>query len=800
MLRHYLKISFRSIWKDKVYSLINIIGLTIAIACCFLFIFWIRYELSFEKDHVNADRIYVVLEAEIRSDQIKKHIKLQPPVFRELKADYPFVEEVTCVSIERLHYSTENKNRLMLSIAFSYPELLTIFPLKCVAGTMEGIKQNKKGRLISEAAAINYFGSAINAVGKTFYSEFDNITIEGVVALPLNSHLQFDLLIIDETNAILDYSGGVHYMLVKKNYKLANSDNYLSEKKQAEISKSLSKIQNTRYTYLFQPLKDVHLYSDSTTEHIPHSSYYGDYKQVRLFGIITLLILLLAIINYVNTSTARALNRNKEVGVRKITGSSKGLLIIRFLLESLLISVVAVILALDLAKLLLPSFYNVMGNLFPFRLDWGTIGIASLVCIFTSLLSGGYAAFYMSSFNTITALKGGSRTGSKENLRKILLGVQFILCIGILTSTCIIFRQLDYILHKDLGFDRENVYEIETSLWYESEGFQQELCKNPYIIDASMAAAPPFNVEWGYSGVSWSGSNIADQEMTFGMLSCDYRFASVFGFELIEGEFIHPGYTWWQWADDKSYSIVVNETFARLLNVDNPVGLTITYFPYGSEHSMDGKIIGIIKDFHFKPLQEGIYPLIINFNPELTDKMYIKIRPENKAETLAYIEEIYYQFRTGTIGENIPFNIQPLERTYEQLYQKEVRLERLLILFSILSVFLSFMGIFGMISFMLQKRTKEIALRKINGARIKDILFVFGKEFAYLILLASFIALPIVWILMSQWIQQYVYRTSLGWWLFFVIPLCVLLLTFATIIIQVLNAARKNPIDALRNE
>lgn len=795
MLRHYLKVSLRSIWKDKVYSLINIIGLTVAIACCFLFIFWIRYELSFEKGHSNADRIYIMLDEEIRTDQNRKHVNIRPHIFRQLKADYPFVEEATVIYTDKMPYATENKNRLMLSIAFSYPEFFTIFPVSCVAGTLEGVKKNKQGVFISEKAAINYFGSAINAVGKTFSSVFESLTIEGVIALPENSHLQFEVLQIAENNAMVEDLGGVHYLLIKENNKSSNSHSYLSEKQQVEISESLNKMRSgeNQNTYLFQPLKEVHLHTDSTTERINNTAYYGEYKEVRLFAFIAVLILLLAIINYVNTSTARALSRSKEVGVRKVTGSGKLQLIVRFLLESLLIAIVAVILALDLGKLLLPSFYNVMGNSFPFQMDWETIGIATIICLIASLLSGGYAAFYLSSFNTITALKGGSKTGSKENLRKGLLCLQFILSIGILISTSVIYRQLDYILNKDLGFNRENVYELDANIWYEAGEFQQELLKNPYIISAAMASSPPFNIEWGYSGVSWSGSSKTEQEMTFGMLSCDEHFASVFDLKLIEGQFMETG-------DENSKSIIINETFARLLNVDNPIGLTITYYPLLTMNKpQKGKVTGVVKDFHFKPLQEGIHPLIMSIDYRLNNKMYIKIRPENKTETLAHIEKLYYQFRTG-FGENIPFSIVPLDILYEQLYRKEIRLERLLVMFSILSVFLSCMGIFGMISFMLEKRTKEIALRKINGAKTQDILLVFTKEFARLIAFASLITIPIIWLLMMHWMEQYVYRTSMGWWLFLVIPLFVLLLTFFTIIIQILNAAKKDPINALRNE
>lgn len=803
----YFKISFRSVRKDKVYSLINIIGLTAAMACCFLLVFWIRYECTYEEDHPNADRIYQVIDMEENVDGISKKPTSSYWIMDELKAKYPFVEQVTLVSIYKDSYFTEHDKRIQLVTAKASPEFFQVFPLRCVAGTL-WVKNHPNPVYITEEVAIRYFGSAVDAVGKDigdFGSKEYNLrnTIVGVVSIPEHSHLRFDILFMRAPGRGIFYlSGGRCYVLAKDGYKQIPDTLHQIENKDMTSQSSQYTRPPARHAYLLQPFNDIHLHTDAETVRLDQGkvSHYGDYKQVRMFGGIACLILLLAIINYVNMSTARAVNRNKEVGVRKVAGARRDQLIVRFLIESFLLSVIAVVLAIDMAKLLHRAFEGVMGNRFLLPLNLETLGIATCLCIGTALLAGGYSAFYLSAFHPVAALKGGTRTGSREGLRKWLMGLQFALSIAVLVCTAVIYRQLDYILNKDLGFERDHAYELSTSLWYQSEEYQQALSKNPYVINSTMATAPPFNVHMGYSGISWNGCDEAVKEMPIAMLTCDSRFASTFGLQMVAGEFLRP---WEGWYDDETkewQSIVVNETFARQLKLDNPVGTIVRYSTWGDSYFSDGKVIGVVRDFFFKPLQKEMIPLIINFNPQATDRMYVRIQPEKKAETLAYMEEQYNKIRVNQYGENIPFILTPLETIYEALYYKEIRLGKLLAFFSVFSVILSCMGIFGMISFMLEKRTREIALRKINGATVKDILALFLRELAVLVGLASLAALPVAWILMYRWMEQYAYRVSMGWWVFVLIPIGVWLVTVVTVILQVYHAARRNPVDALRRE
>lgn len=801
MFKHDLKISIRSILKDRSYSLINTMGLTIAVTCCFLFIFWIRYELSFENCHPNADRIYQVQDVELRADGIHKRMKIEPPVYRTLKTEYPFIEEAICVSFDRMHFLTDKGNEVMMVRAFSQTNFFTLFPLPCVAGVIQ--KNKERSVYISEIMAEQVFGSAQQAVGKTLAIYEDVYTIDGVLSVSPNTHVFFDLLVLKDDDPMIDNFGGIHYILVKRNYRIAGANTYLTKEQQQKIAHSLSKMRESKFTYQFQPLKDIHLYTDDATEKQQiYSTYYGDMKQICLFAFVALLILVMAIINYVNTSTARAMNRSREVGIRKVMGAERNQLVIRFLTESFIISLVAVVLAVDLARLLVNPFSEVMGNWFSFQFDGVTALIVVSVCMVTTLLSGGYAAFYLSSFSPVKVLKGTSHTGSRKELRKVLMIVQLTLVILILICTTVIYRQLDYIFSKDLGFDRTHVYMLDTSLWYGSESFQQELCRNPYIVNASMSSTAPFNVQWGYSGVDWQGNKEENKSITFAQIFCDYRYAATFGFQMVEGEFIQPKYTWWQWTTPKSFSIVINESFRKILNVPQAIGTTITYYPYGDTNvPVEGVIIGVVKDFHVKPLQNDIPPLIISFNPEVTDRMFIKIKPENRAQTLQYIKDTYNRMKKDdAVNKSRPFMLTPLDREYEQMYLKEVRLEKLLMLFSFLSIAISIMGIFSMISFLIEKRTREVAIRKINGATVRDILWLFGKEFSLQIGLSSLIALPVAALLLNRWMEQYAYRVSSGWWVFLLIPLLIAGITAATIFIQIRKAARQNPVDSIKVE
>lgn len=784
MIKHYLKVAFRSIFRDKGYSSVNIIGLSIAIACCFLLIFWIKFELSYENCYPNANRIYRILVEEKRETGPYYSTSIRPGIVNQLKSEIPEVQAATYVHSEKLPFvHEEGKDGIICDYVTTNIDFLKLFSYEYVEGNPTNVAKNK-GCVMSEETAKKFFGNE-SAIGKTVSFGHDgylSCTIEAVVKIPANTQVKFDILSPSDRNLY-----GTHYIMVKENVKFDPNKASLSKLDLAKLNK------DNETKLIFQPLKDVHLHSPKDIK----GEGYGDVKQIYLFSLAALLILIVAVINYVNTSIARSLNRMKEVGVRKVTGSTREQLIVRFLMDSFIISLISAIIALILVKILFPDFSSIMGNKVSLAFDIYTILITILFCIIVSLLAGGYAAFYLSTFNPVRVLRGGSQTGSKEGFRKVLIGLQFFLSISILTCTLIMYKQINTIFNADTGVDKDNIIVIESSLWYQADDFIQVIKKeNPNVIDASIALCAPYNAGYAYSGVSWEGSKESEKKMEFAEISCDYHYANTFGLEMVEGEFIPPGLSWWQYSTDDSYNIVINETFKQLMGVENPIGITVTY-----SWGVKGKIIGVVKDFNFKPLREKITPLIMSYNPEQSYNVYVKTTGKDKQATLDYIlakyKEMYNASRPDT---SRPVMYHTVNDDYNNMYAGELRMAKILSVFSIISLLLSIMGIVSMISFMIEKRTKEIAIRRINGAEITDIIRMFIKEFSLLGIISTVLSIPVCYIIMNQWLSGYVYRTALSWWLFLGVPALILLITALVIGIQVFITARRNPVESLRSE
>jgi len=345
----------------------------------------------------------------------------------------------------------------------------------------------------------------------------------------------------------------------------------------------------------------------------------------------------------------------------------------------------------------------------------------------------------------------------------------------------------------DTGVDRENIIILDTSLWYGADDFIQIIKReNPNIIDATIAWGAPYNAQYNFSGFSWEGSPESVKEIEFTQIFCDYHYANTFGLQVIDGEFIQPGWGWWGYGDEKSFSIVINETFRKLMGVNNPIGVTV----YPSK----GKIIGVVKDFNFKPLKEPITPLIISFNPETSNKVYIKTTGKNKKETLDYILKKYKEMGWSVNANGMPVMYHTVEDDFNNMYKSELRTMKMLTIFSILSLCLCVMGIFSMVSFMVEKRRKEIAIRRINGAETTDIIALFITNFGKIIVVACAVAIPASFIILLRWIETYAFRTPLSWWIFVLVPVVVSLITATLIAVQVFFTTRQNPAEVIKSE
>lgn len=781
MILHYLKIIWRNLLKDKGYSSINILGLAVAVTCSFLLIFWIKFELSYETSYPGYSQIYKVLEEENRIDGINYTDIINPGISTDLKETFPQIKYSTFFNSDVLPFNIlgDDKDGIMVTLGTTNEDFLRIFAYDYIEGSPESVIRDG-GVIMSEETAEKFFGNK-SAIGQTIFfgnSGIATYTISAVVKVPQNTHIKFDVL-----NPFSRHrsSNGIHYIKLADKYKV-------TEEFETQISQFLSSIKETENLIKLQCIRDIHLYSP---KEITDNSF-GSLAQIWVFSISVLLILLVAIINYVNTSIARSMSRVKEVGVRKVFGANKLQIIERFLFESFIISFVAIFLSLILVELFFLSFSQIMGNRIILNLDLTTIIIAIITCIAVSILAGGYSSFYLSSFNPIVVMKGGVKHNSKDRLRKSLIAVQFFLSISVLTCSIFIYRQVNAIFNAETGVNRENIIILNTMLWYDVEDFIQIIKKeNPNIIDASIASSAPYNSSYNYSGVSWTGGEESSREMSFTNIFCDHNYANTFGIEIIQGEFIPPNLKWWQHSEEKSFHIVINEAFKKIIGVDNPIGITVNY-----AWGINGKIIGVVKDFNFKPLKEDISPLIISFNPEASSVLYIKTTGKDKKETLAYIIEKYKEMKPDS--QRTPVMYHTVEDEYNEMYEIELRTAGMLSFFSIILLALSLMGVVSMISFMMEKRSKEIAIRRINGAKIWNIVLLFYNDIIKMAILASLVSIPLCYFIISTWIQDYVFRTNLSLWIFILIPVIVMLIALLVTSIQVYYTSNRNLVDSLK--
>ena len=783
MLIHYLKITFRGLLKDKAFSFINIIGLTIAIACCFLFIFWVNNEQSYEKCFSNSDRIYKLIEKQELKDGIYHNAYLDD-MTSQLKRAFPQIEAATYLYNEMAPLAKDTEeDGVMMIISSTNEDFLRMFDFDYVEGSPQNIVRDKSV-IITQEAAYKYWKNE-SALGKRLMQYGNTYTIGAVIKMPKKTQLRFDIL---QINNPYDKNGKHFFMLKDKTT--------MSSTFKQQLSQFLVTTKDTESALIVQPLKDVHLHSPkdiTLKEQGGVSEFYGNYAQVLFFWVAVLLILFMAIINYVNTSIARAMSRMKEVGVRKVTGANQRQLIERFLFESFIITAIAVIISMGITKFVFPDFSEIMGNQISLDFNTQTILIAIVVCIIISVLSGGYAAFYLSSIKPALILKGGTKTGTKDGLRKGLLFIQFFLSIAILISTTFVYKQINAIFNEETGMSRKNIVILDTGLWYQAEDFINIIKReNPNIINASMSNSPPYNAPWAYSSVTWEGKDTYSDEINFTQIFCDHNFANTFGLELVKGEFIPPGLSWWQGIEEESFNIVINESFAKQMRMENPIGVSVTY------NMGTGKIIGVVKDFNFKPLKEKTAPLFLSFNPEAASKMYVKTSGKDTQSTLEYLLVKYKEMKPDWAKRPVIYHT--VEDEYNEIYADELRTAKILSVFSVISFFLSLMGVFSMISFMIEKRTKEIAIRKINGANVLDIIRLFCTDIMRIGFAATIMAIPLCYIILQKWLEGYIYRTSLSWWIFLLIPLILIFTICFIISIQIWFSVRKKAVESLRSE
>jgi len=790
MFKNYLKTAFRNLTRHKGYSLINIAGFAIGIACCILIFLWVQDELSFDRFHGNLDSLHRVVEKNYFSDGTIFPIARTPyPVGPALVADYPEIINFTRFTpCWRVLIESGDKSFYERGFAFADPSLLEMFSFPLLKGDPNTALSETNAVLISGDMAKKYFGSEDPVGQKLTMDNAVDFQVSGVFEnIPPNSHLQFDFLGQFET--FIKISGWATRWYDHNYYtyvQLAKDTRH--QDVTAKISAYMKKINPKSATrFLLQPVKDIHLRSDFAIDLGGKSE--NRVKYVYMFSLIAVFVLLIACMNFVNLTTARASHRSLEIGMRKVVGANRANLIRQFLGESILTSFLSLLIAVGLVLLALPAFNSISGkelSLAAFNIGLLAAGLIGIGLI-TGILSGSYPAFLLSAIKPVRVLKGGLKIGSKNSVfRKILVTCQFSLSIALIIGTFVVYRQLDFMQKKNLGYNREHlVYFAERgAFWKSYDSFKMELQRNSNIVGITAASSIPTHTVTSTSGVDWEGKD-PGFDVLFTQFNVDYDYFETLEMEMAQGRSFSKDF-----PTDATEAFILNETGARLTGMEDPIGKKFTLW------NRSGPVIGVVKDYHFKSLHAKIEPLVLRmFHRDWNRYVIIRIKSDSITETLKAVEDAYKKHHPG-----YPFEFQFLDEALNALYSSEMRTGRVFRYFMFLAIFISCMGLFGLASFMADQRTKEIGIRKVLGASVPGIFVMLLKEFVKWVLLASAISWPLAYFVMDRWLKNFAYRTDIALWIFLVSGTLGLAVAAATVSYQSLKASVANPADSLRYE
>jgi putative ABC transport system permease protein len=785
-----IKTAFRNLTRKPVYFIITFTGFTFAIAASLLIYLWVYNEISYDKFHPDYQYIYRVLTLSQEGDKIIKSPMCYRPIPKTLKMDYPQMEFATFISYDSedspLHLEL-SKEKFEARRCWTNLDFFKIFGgFKFIEGSSISAFDNPDNIVLTEKTARKIFGNQ-PALGKTLISDkyFKEVyTVSGVIKIPEQSTIDFGYIISDKNARFSSYSdtwsdkGHVRvYIKLRKDAQIDNQ--FLNS-----ISNHISRYSKINDKLLFQPLSDIHLYSD-----YPNYTYDKDqssYMYVWIFSGLAFLIVLMASLNFSTLSIAKASERSIEIGIKKANGASRISIFRQFMSESILQSFISTTVALFVVILFLQSFNTISSKHLTLNFTPELIlNLVLLTCII-GFISGIYPSIYLSSFNPVGIFRGGSISGSRSNFIRLLVTIQFTIAIFFIIATLLLIKQLNYIHNKNLGMIDKNIVVIPTGLWYENKQFKEELLRNPTVLNVSASNNAPIGVGFKES-ISFSHQGRTDT-IQVNYYFVDEDFAKTYKLEVIKGQFLqmdNSGYWKEMEKTNKSYPIVINQTAEKLLGFVDPIGQRIG-------HNI---IVGVVKDFHFRSLYYPIEPLIMSNNPEEIGTMNVSIAPGKTSKTLNYIRDTYMKNREGR-----EFSYTFFDDLLDEVYLPETRLKNITIAFAVLAIVISVLGILGMAIFSIDRRTKEIGIRRVNGAKNGEILMLLNKEFIKWVAVAFVIASPIAWYTMHWWLQNFIYKTEISWWIFPLAGIIAFGIALLTVNLQSWSAATKNPVEALRYE
>jgi ABC-type antimicrobial peptide transport system permease subunit len=791
MFKNYLLVTLRNIKKDKGYFFISVTGLAVGIACCVLMLLWSRYELSFDRFHENADDIYRVISEVHTANQVIHNARTPNPIGPALKDQYPEIINFTRTQgVENWLVRYGEKRFMDDTIAMADPSFFEMFTFPFSKGDPKTAFNDRFSLVITEKMARKYFENdePMDKVIKIFNNDFK---VTGVIKnVPENSHIMFDCIfpIINmeefwetDFNSWKGFSRFYTYIQLQKNSSWKEVSQKISQ-----IVKNHDPGSQTR-VYL-QPLTDIHLRSNFEWDLDNYKQ--GNITNLYIFSLTAICILLIACFGFMNLSTARYGTRTKEVGMRKIVGANRRNIIDQFFAESIIFSFIALFFAILLVALFLPVFNDLSGQQLKLTMffpgDAPFILGLIVITLFTGIVSGSYPALFLSSFQPIIILKGrGMVAGASRGayLRKTLVVIQFVLVIILILGTTVFFKQLQYINNKDLGFEKKNVifFMSHTPRKY-LQYMKNEILGNPGVLSIT-AAPPPIFPEEGIENAHWEGKH-PDQNISIHPVPVDYDYLKTFKMKMAEGRFFSQEYS----ADISNY--ILNETAVKVMGISSPRGKRFWL------NGREGSIIGVVKDYHHGTLHTPIEPVVLtpSYGEEIR-MISVKINPSDLPGTLEFLEEKYKRFNPG-----FPFTYNFLDETINNFYKTEQRISTVAGYFTFVTICIACLGLLGLASYMVVRRTMEVAVRKVFGASMPAIAWLLLKEFIKCVVAALIIAYPVAWYIMNRWLQNFTYRIDVDWWVFLLAGVLAMLIALFTVGFHTIKAARTNPIDNLRYE
>lgn len=814
MRTHFIKMAWRNLSKRKINALINVLGLSSGMAVCILLLLFIRDEKTFDAFHENKDRIYRVVLERIYPGRSTAYSIIPPSIGEAINTEFPEVKESTRVFsngdgntyVKIGDIIFEEKNVMLTDSNF-----FRVFSGTALAGNLSTALEKPATLVLNETTAKKYFGSVKAAMNNTISIEDQPFIVSAICKdWPENSHMDFTVLMSSNTfmqNAPKNYINfAAHtYLLLKENSNNKTLESKLPLIIDKYVSKDIEKVfgqtfeqfksSGNGYRYFLQPLTGIHLNSNLEGELKPN----GNEKAVSIFLLIAIFIMVIACINFINLSTARSAERAREVGIRKTFGSEKKSLISQFLIESVMVSLLSLTIALILVLAMMPLYNNLTGKHLNPAIIFSSVNVVIMLAmtVLIGLIAGVYPAFVLSAFKPIYVLKGKFQTGRQGiGLRNALVVFQFGISVVLIICTLVVNQQMEYVTGNKLGFKKDLVLSLERTdlLQKNTDAFKDEVLKIAGVQTVSGATALP-GVN-NYFGVSFQKEGTKESYTGRGLL-VDDKYAEALSLQMEQGRFFSKSFL------TDTLSLVLNESAVKAMGITgNPVGTRLTTFDDGM-NSKEGNqyvytVVGVVKDFHFQTLHEKIAPLFLINVRKLTPidpLMVVKLNAANYSVAIMAIEKSWKKF----IG-NIPFHYSFLDQNLAKMYAAETNMRKVFTAFSVLAIIIACMGLLGLISYTIQLRIKEIGIRKVLGANVSQILWLLGKNFIRVIVIAGLIAIPVSLLLMSKWLQGFEYRVNISPWVCIVALVFAIIIAGITIGLQAIKAAWSNPIKSLRTE